>query len=250
MFMKDKFIYERNQGMSDNKAKTTPLHDVDNLPDQVNNESVAKFLIDNPMFLIERPELLMNMQINLSENGVVSLTQIQTEQYREKIKQLKSQLNSLVNTARTNEHIYACYASLNIKILETNSISKLISVLEEYLVDALNLEAIKLVLLGQKTQTSNELSEIQQHAIFDKKLAKSNFYLGRLGKLEKQALFPRNQANSVALIQIGDTNPLGLLAVSSTDAVHFNPTMDTMLINFLRQALNVQVSKLMITDAN
>lgn len=234
--------------MNDNEAAKAISHDVDNLPNPVNPDSVSKYLRENPMFLVENPEVLMDVQVTLSENGVVSLTQIQTEQYREKIKQLKSQLDILVSTARQNEHIYTSYALLNIKLSQVNSLTRLKSVLEEYLLDALNLEAVTLVLLDTKHADTVELSEIQQHAIFDKKLAKSPFYLGRLGKLEKQALFANYEANSVALIQLGCSPTIGLLAVSSIDAMHFNPKMDTMLLDFLRQALNVQIPKILSDD--
>lgn len=236
--------------MSDNKASNVTLHDVDNLPNAVNIESVSQYLRENPMFLVENPEVLMDIQVTLSENGVVSLTQIQTEQYREKVRQLKTQLDSLVNTARQNEHIYTSYAQLNIRLSQVNSLTKLRTVLEEYLLDALNLEAVKLILLDTKNSETVELSEIQQHAIFDKKLAKSPFYLGRLGKLEKQALFADHEANSVALIQICDNPTIGLLAVSSVNAMHFNPKMDTMLLDFLRQALEIHIPRILSADAS
>ena len=212
---------------------------------KITNDDVAAYLRKNPAFLIENRELLFDIQVVLSQQGVVSLTQIQSEQYRDKIEVLKSQLDSLVSHARKNEEIYKAYAELNIDIAQTSTVEALNQTLEARLVHDLGLEKVQLILLNHKDTTSNiELSEIQQHSIFDKKLSKTNFYLGRLGKLERQAIFPDAQAESVAMIKLGEQKPFGVLAIASKDPLHFTPEMDTMLIEFLRKNLNFHILKL------
>jgi len=219
--------------------------DDDKLP-EITADMVAQYLGENPSFLIENPDLLLEIQVSLQENGVVSLTQIQIEQYREKIKQLKAQLEHLVDNARNNELIYTTYAKLNIEISKVNSLDKLILVLQEHLIDGLGLEDLNLVLLqGNSDDTKPSLlSEIQHHALFEKKLLKTPFYLGRLGKIEKETLFPNASANSVALIRLGEEKTLGLLAIASNKATHFGPAMDTMLLEFLRMSLNYHVARI------
>lgn len=208
-------------------------------------EDVANFLRQSPKFLVEHRDLLLDIEVLLSEPGVVSLTQIQSTQYREKIKQLKTQLESLVGNARKNELIYKVYAQLNIDIAQTNTFDGLMQALSKGLLAELGLEKLQLVLLNSEINPVNvSLSEIQQHSIFDKKLAKSDFYLGRLGKLEREALFPDAKAESVAIIKLGEDKAFGLLAIASQDPLHFNPEMDTMLIDFLRKSLNLHIPKL------
>lgn len=208
-------------------------------------EVVANFLRQSPNFLVEHHDLLLDIEVLLSAPGAVSLTQIQSKQYREKIKQLKTQLESLVGNARKNELIYKVYAQLNIDIAQTDTFDSLMLVLSKRLVAELGLEKLQLVLLNSKINPANvSLSEIQQHSIFDKKLAKRNFYLGRLGKLEREALFPDAKAESVAIIKLGEDKAFGLLAIASKDPLHFNPEMDTMLIDFLRKSLNLHIPKL------
>ena len=213
---------------------------------ELSPDVVAQYLIEHPSFLIENTDVLLNIQVALQENGVVSLTQIQAEQYREKIKQLQSQLEKLVNNARINENIYKVYALLNIAISKANSSEKLVNVLQEHLLDQLDLEDISLVLLPNNTDDNSKplFSEIQHHAMFEKKLARNRFYLGRLGKLEKETLFPKASANSVAIVQIGEEQPIGLLAIASKDATHFSPNMDTTLLDFLRLALNAHIPRI------
>ena len=159
---------------------------------------------------------------------------------------MQSQLEKLVNNARINENIYKVYALLNIAISKANSSEKLVNVLQEHLLDQLDLEDISLVLLPNNTDDNSKplFSEIQHHAMFEKKLARNRFYLGRLGKLEKETLFPKASANSVAIVQIGEEQPIGLLAIASKDATHFSPNMDTTLLDFLRLALNAHIPRI------
>ena len=223
---------------------------------KLSGEDVASFLRNRPDFLVKNRELLIDIQVLLSEKGVVSLTQIQSEQYREKIKHLKSQLDKLVSHARKNEEIYKAYAQLNINIAQTTTFDELIDSLNYGLIKQLGLEKLQLIIIDTSVLFSGDpstspgvgtdisLSEIQQHSIFDKKLAKTPFYLGRLGKLERQALFPEAQAESVALIKLEQQKVYGLLAVASKDPMHFSPEMDTMLLEFLRQNLSLHIPKL------
>lgn len=215
----------------------------------VNQQSVADYLLANPSFLIENPDLLLQLQLTLKENGVVSLTEIQSSQYREKIKQLKHQLDGLLDTARHNELIYTTYAQLNLDMAKASSLTELTTKIEHHFVESLDLESTRLLLLeDSELGKACEFSEIQHHSLFDKKLAKQPYYFGRIGKLEKDAIFPNAQAGSVALVLVREElteKLLGLLAVSSKNESHFHPEMDTVLVEFLRNNLNFHVSRLL-----
>lgn len=246
--------------MSDNSnakpaAAESQRESGDDLLRAVNKDSVANYLLENPSFLLENPELLVEIQVQLQEKGAVSLTQIQASQAREKIKQLKSQLEGLVTNARQNEIIYTTYADLNLDLAQANSMSDIDASLKQHLVDGLGLESAHVVLLNNSGESAHELSEIQQRSIFDKKLARQPFYFGRIGKIEKEALFPNSEAASVALVllnQAETTNnkttkpkPAGLIAIASKEPLHFQPDMDTVLVDYLRKNLNFHISRLL-----
>lgn len=236
---------------ANNTVENKPQPDVDNLPPAVNRESVAKYLLEHPSFLIDNPDLLIQLQVNLQENGVVSLTEIQASQSREKIKQLKSQLDSIVDTARKNELIYTTYAELNLDMAKASSLSELNQTVKQHLVKTLDLESSEIMLLKDSELGKGHIfSEIQHRSIFDKKLANQPYYFGRVGKVEKEALFPNSEAGSVALVLISDessdvSKPLGLLAIASKNQFHFQPDMDVILVDFLRKNLNYHVNKLL-----
>jgi len=213
----------------------------------VNRDSVSEYLLNNPSFLIDNADLLIQLQVNLQENGVVSLTEIQASQSREKIKQLKNQLESLVETARRNEFIYTTYAELNLSLAKAKSLVGVAEALKMHLVDDLGLETANLIMLDDtELGPAHEFSEIQQRSIFDKKLAQKPYYFGRVGKVEKEALFPQAKAESVALILLTQEQKktCGLLAIASDNPQHFQPNMDTVLLDFLRKNLNYHLSRL------
>lgn len=230
-------------------VQTSDIEDSAKSNDTVSKESVAKYLLAHPSFLIDNPDLLVQIQVQLQDNGVVSLTQIQAAQSRDKIKQLKSQLEGLVSNARKNELIYKTYAELNLDLAKATSIADLETSLQAHLVTTLGLESVRIVLLDNKDEAP--LSEIQQRSLFDKKLAKQPFYFGRLANIEKEALFPKAKAESVALVRLNDNQetqgksaPLGLLVISSKDSLHFQPDMDTVLVDYLRKNLNHHLGRL------
>jgi uncharacterized protein YigA (DUF484 family) len=220
----------------------------------IDKEDVAQFLLANPSFLVENPDLLVQIQVHLQENGVVSLTQIQAAQSREKIKQFKSQLDEIVTNARQNELIYKTYAELNLDLAKASNIKDLESSLQKHLVNTLGLESARIVIIDEKNDTSPQLSEIQHRSLFDKKLATKPFYFGRLGGVEKEALFGQLQAESVALVLLNKSDnsidkqkvpPIGLLAISSKDPLHFKPNVDTVLVDYLRKNLNIHLNRLL-----
>lgn len=213
----------------------------------VNKDTVAKYLLEHPSFLIENPDLLLQLQVQIQDNGVVSLTQLQTEHSREKIKQLKSQLEQLIDNARRNELIYKTYAELNLDLARASSIEEIKTCIQYHLVESLGLETAQLMLMASSKEET-KLSEIQHRSIFDKKLANTYFYFGRVGKVEKTALFPNANAESVALIklsaQVNSHEAIGLLAIASDNPTHFQPGVNVDLVELLRKNLNFHLHRL------
>lgn len=213
----------------------------------ISKEEVSDYLLKNPGFLIDSPDLLIQLQVNLQTNGVVSLSEIQALQAREKIKQLKLKLDGLLDTARKNEFIYTSYAELNLEMAKCNSLPELEQCLTKHLKSVLGLESMQLILLHDSALgPAHEFSEIQHRSIFDKKLGRLPYYFGRLGTVDKEALFPNAKAASVALIKLdyGVEATQALLAIASDNAEHFQPNMDTVLVDFLRKNLNFQLGRL------
>lgn len=209
--------------------------------DQLTADQVASFLLKNPDFFAEYPHLVEKVNIPHAQKGSVSLVEIQSEQLRNKVRTLNHKLSQLISIAKKNEEIYRIYADLNIRILKCKSLEDLHLILEEVIQENLQLASVKLL----PFKGAHALPEIQRRLFIEKRFKRDKFFFGRLSDHERKLLFAGEDANSVALLLIGDLAELGILAIGSKDPSHFNPDMDTLLISQLQQFLGILLPKLL-----
>lgn len=228
--------------MSDASGKSnTPIKFEEHFTDDnLSADQVRQFLLSNPDFFGRYPDLLEQIAIPHQTKGSVSLVELQSEQLRKKVRQLNYKLNQLIGIAKQNEKIYRVYADLNLRLLTCKSVADVKLVLEESLHDKLGLATIELKLFAG----ANALPELQKRLFMEKRFKKTEYFFGRLSEHERQLMFGKQTAESVALILLGDNGDLGILAVGSRSAGHFTPDMDTLLLSQLRQLLNILLPQL------
>ncbi|MGJ8679151.1 DUF484 family protein [Paraglaciecola sp.] len=209
--------------------------------EQLSAEQVAQFLMSNPDFFAQHPNLVAKINIPHAQKGSVSLVELQSEQLRKKVRTLNHKLSQLISIAKQNEQIYRVYADLNIRILKCTSMEDLILILEEVIQENLKLASVVLV----PFKGAHALPEIQKRLFIEKRFKRDKFFFGRLSEHERKLLFADQDVKSVALLLIGDLGELGILAIGSTDAGHFNPDMDTLLISQLQQFMGILLPKLL-----
>lgn len=216
----------------------TTAYESDSLLDA---EQVANYLLENPEFFSRFPQLLEKINIPHAHKGSVSLVELQSEQLRKKVRSLTHKLNQLIAIAKQNEAIYRVYADLNLRILKCTNFADLILILEEVIQENLKLASVTL----KPFKGAHAFPEIQQRLFIEKRFKQSQFFFGRLSDHERKLLFADQDANSVALLLIGEQSEIGLLAIGSKDPGHFNPDMDTLLITQLQQFLGILLPKML-----
>lgn len=216
----------------------TTAYESDSLLDA---EQVANYLLENPEFFSRFPQLLEKINIPHAHKGSVSLVELQSEQLRKKVRSLTHKLNQLIAIAKQNEAIYRVYADLNLRILKCTNFADLILILEEVIQENLKLASVTL----KPFKGAYAFPEIQQRLFIEKRFKQSQFFFGRLSDHERKLLFGDQDANSVALLLIGEQSDIGLLAIGSKDPGHFNPDMDTLLITQLQQFLGILLPKML-----
>ncbi|MFT4808256.1 MAG: hypothetical protein ACI9LX_001586 [Paraglaciecola sp.] len=218
--------------------ETTTAYKSENLADA---EQVAAYLLENPDFFNQFPQIIEQMSIPHAHKGSVSLVELQSEQLRKKVRSLSHKLNQLISIAKQNEAIYRVYADLNLRILKSTNFDDLTFILEEVIQENLQLASVTL----KPFKGAHALPEIQQRLFIEKRFKRDQFFFGRLSDHERKLLFADQEANSAALLLIGDSGELGILAIGSKDPGHFNPDMDTLLITQLQQFLGVLLPKML-----
>jgi uncharacterized protein YigA (DUF484 family) len=207
----------------------------------IDAEQVAAYLLENPDFFTQFPQVIEQISIPHSHKGSVSLVELQSEQLRKKVRSLSHKLNQLISIAKQNEAIYRVYADLNLRILKSTNLDDLTFILEEVIQENLQLASVTL----KPFKGAHALPEIQRRLFIEKRFKRHKFFFGRLSDHERKLLFADQEANSVALLLIGDLGELGILAIGSKDPGHFNPEMDTLLITQLQQFLGILLPKML-----
>ena len=224
-------------GQSNATQIIEPFNDTSTL----SSTDVHAFLLENPEFFAQYPDLLEKIKLPHEHKGSVSLVEIQSDQLRQKVRQLNFKLNQLVTIAKQNEKIYRVYTDLNVQLLRCESVAEVQFTLEDVLQERLQLSSAVI----KSFKGPHAIPELQQRLFTEKRVKNTNFFFGRLSQHERQLLFGESPAESVALMLLGDNRDLGILGISSSDASHFTPDMDTLLLQQLQQVLNIILPEMM-----
>jgi len=210
------------------KEKTTM--NTDNLP--LTDELVSAYLQDNPDFFIRNNELMTGLRLTDLQRGTVSLVERQQQQLRNKVHNLEDEITQLMSVASHNENLFMLYSDLYLRLLDCQSANELLDCLAQTTTELLSLSAFKLYLLESDAIVHESLSKNDCQGVMQNRLESSDYYFGRLQQSEQQLIFSHNCTGSVVLVKlVHDEKELGFLAISSDDAHHFDPRMDTLLLS-------------------
>jgi uncharacterized protein YigA (DUF484 family) len=200
------------------------------------DDVLIDYLHDNPEFFNRNPELINSLRLADQNRGTVSLVQRQQSQQRQKIHGLEEEITQLMAIANQNEQLFALYSDLYLRLLDCDSADELLDCLYQATTELLSLSGLKVWL---KESTAVEHSSIVSNdcaGVMQNRLAKDDYYFGRLQKSEQELIFSQHQSGSVVLIKLNHlTDEMGFLAISSADADHFDPRMDTLLLSQFRK---------------
>jgi uncharacterized protein YigA (DUF484 family) len=206
------------------------MTNLDDLP--LTDELVSAYLQDNPEFFNRNNELMTGLRLNDSQRGTVSLVERQQQQLRLKVHNLEDEITQLLSVANHNEGLFMLYSDLYLRLIDCQSASELLDCLAQTTTELLSLSAFKLYLLDATTIEHETLSKNDCTGVMQNRLSNSDYYFGRLQQSEQELIFSQNCAGSVVLVKLAyEEKELGFLAISSNDAHHFDPRMDTLLLS-------------------
>lgn len=202
----------------------------------LSDELIVSFLEDNPDFFNRNPSLITSLRINDAQRGTVSLVERQQQQLRHKIHNLEEEITQLMSIANHNEQLFGLYSDIYLRLLDCDSASELVECLFRATTELLSLSDLKLWLSDASDFEHANLVTEDCAEIMDSRLSKEDYYFGRLQQSEQQQLFSKETTGSVVLVKLSfEEKTLGFLAISSEDAEHFDPRMDTLLLSQFRK---------------
>ncbi|NQY62306.1 MAG: DUF484 family protein [Alteromonadaceae bacterium] len=210
------------------------LIQTDDLP--LSDDLIVSFLQENPGFFNRHPELVTSLRIKDNQRGTVSLVERHQQQLRQKIHGLEEEITELMSIANHNEQLFTLYSDLYLQLLDCHDANELLDCLYVATTEFLSLTGLKLWLSKSVGIFHHSIVVKDCGGIMQNRLTKDVYYFGRLQQAEQEMIFSVQTAGSVVLIKLThDEEELGFLAISSEDAEHFDPRMDTLLLSQYRK---------------
>ena len=211
------------------KSKQT-IQNTDDLP--LTDELVVAYLQDNPSFFERNRELITSLRLSDTQRGTVSLVERQQQQLRQKVHNLEDEITQLMSVASHNENLFMLYSDLYLRLIDCQSAEELLDCLAQTTTELLSLSAFKLWLSKDVDIQHGSLINNDCLGVMQNRLTNNDYYFGRLQQSEQQLIFNQSSIGSVVLVKLAhEDKELGFIAISSEDAHHFDPRMDTLLLS-------------------
>ncbi len=200
--------------------------------------AVKNYLLNNPDFLHNNPQLLVHLDLNHQVENATSLVERQIKVLREKNQSLQGQLIEMLHAAFNNEKLLLQSNQFMLDLLACDSLTSLCATAIQRLQSEFNLDGAAIVLVGnyqnaQPAQVVADASEIK--SLLDCQFPDEQPLCGRLEEAPKKALFGELSKDlaSFALIPMGKHCESGLIALASKDVSRFEPQMGTLFVELI-----------------
>ena len=135
-----------------------------------------------------------------------------------------------------NEQLFILYSDLYLRLIDCQTADQLLDCLYQATTELLSLSGLKLWLNKTVELSHDSLIAEDCSDIMHSRLQFDEYYFGRLQQAEQCKIFADVSDGSVVLIKLQHSEQsLGFLAISSQDAEHFDPRMDTLLLSQFRK---------------
>lgn len=210
-------------------------------------DQVAAYLRHHPAFLADYPELAAQLTLPREQGAAASLAVYQLQSLRDKNADLERRLAELIAIASENEQLMKRVHDLTVALLRANTPEVTARSVIAKLSADFHTEQVRLVLFGPATlPPADWLVQVPEGRTglpeFSDFLAHHEPIAGRLSAERLQRLFGQRAAGvrSAAVMPLGE---LGLLAIGSSDADHFQPGMGTLFLKMIAATITAALMR-------
>lgn len=207
---------------------------------ELNDEIVREYLKNHDDFLQRNPDMLDYLHISHASGSAISLVEKQAKQLRERNMDMRQRLKALTTNARDNDALYEQTRAMIVKLLEADSTEALYNVFMTSMATDFRVEYACMILHGEhRTQGSLRRETPEQVKAQIGSLFRGNKAVcGALRKEELKFLFPEGSGvGSAALAPLSNSEALGLIAVGSSNANHYNSKVGTLFLSHIADVI-------------
>lgn len=204
-------------------------------------EAVATFLREQPEFFNQHSALLLELEIPHPSGEAVSLFERQLTVLREENRQLKTNIHTMIENARTNEALIKRIHGLVLQLMEATGPHAIFSTLREQLKEHFNADRVAVLVFATPSfvEVDGPTEFIgrgeEREAIFKQLLANDNAVCGLTDSVVRQTLWPDEPsfAGSNALLPLKAGTWQGVIAIQSDDDERFTAEMGTEFLSYI-----------------
>ena len=207
---------------------------------------IVRYLRDHPSFFEQHQDVLAGMLLSHESGSAVSLIERQVQILREQKSELKTKLQSLISTAKTNEKLNNNINTLILELLDADSLEDILNIVEQRIRTDFEADAIVVKLLASGSDALKEhvdLTAWQQSALVigEKVMTARQPMCGTFSSEQMQALFDDADIKSAGIVPLAkdenSKNCYGIIAIGSYDPQRFRADMGTLFLSLLGQIL-------------
>lgn len=212
----------------------------------INQESVANYLRNNPDFFNDYPDLLAEIRVPHSSGEAISLVEKQVKVLREQNEQTRKRLHELIEIARQNEELAHRMHHLTLTLMDADDPKDIFKTLYDNLSRNFRADKVAVRLFAKPafidTFPTPEFADPEGvekelfNSIIDKRLPIS----GNLKKQQQVFLFgdDGDDIASAVLVPLHGSNWGGIMAIGSRDKDRFHENMGVELLANMSEVLS------------
>lgn len=229
--------------------KPDPTDDLQ-VAETLNDDTVSKYLIENPEFFNRKGDLLLELSIPHESGSAISLLERQVSLFRDRNRELQNNINDFIFNAEENDALFEKTRIVILELLKTNTLVELSRAVEDILKSEFAAHASRLFFISNKPHEDaaiRVLPEKKARESMGQLFEKKRTYCCELDSNQAQLLFPdtRKDILSAAVIPVhlGETTPAGntigmpVLIIGSDRPRHFNSSQDTLFLDFIGEVI-------------
>tara|TARA_R110000823_G_scaffold119998_8_gene244351 strand:+ start:19081 stop:19785 length:705 start_codon:yes stop_codon:yes gene_type:complete len=210
-------------------------------PFELNDDLVRDYLKAHDDFLQRNPDLLDYLHVEHQSGSAVSLVEKQVSVLRERNMDMRHRLSTLTGNARENDRLYEQTRTLILQLLEADSIDALYSAYMHGMREGFNVDHACMILYSDSDAPGNYRVTSLEEAQGDigPLIRSQKGVSGTLRREELAFLFPGgSEVGSAALMPLcREEQPVGLIAVGSSDANRYNSGMGTLFLSHIADVI-------------
>ena len=209
---------------------------------KLSNKEIAEYLILNPNFFKENPEVLNSIEIVHDSGAAVSLIQKQVELLRSNYNSTTDKLMELLGNAKNNEDIFIQTKELILRLIDASSIEEIVALLEKSFVSNFGAKKSRVLFFSESSKNLPKgriKSPAEATNILGNLLKPGKIFCGEVNKEVAKFIFnQKTDVKEMALVPLNSNSLLGLIALGSDKSGKYSDNKDTLFLDFIAEVVS------------